>query len=73
MVDVRVHDTDVGLRGPGRRRAARCTPATSIEMALCAVVTCDGDRITRVEEYVDSAAAAPLLRGGLRRAVITSP
>ncbi len=34
----------------------------SIEMALCAVVTCEGDRISRVEEYVDSAAAAPLLR-----------
>ena len=30
-------------------------------MALCTVVACDGDRISRVEEYVDSAAAAPLL------------
>jgi ketosteroid isomerase-like protein len=35
----------------------------AIEMALCAVVTANSDgQITRVEEYVDSGAAAPLLR-----------
>ncbi|MEX1008265.1 MAG: hypothetical protein WD271_10535 [Acidimicrobiia bacterium] len=61
MVDVRVHHTDAGFVVQTNARGTLQSGET-IEMALCAVVTCDGDQITRVEEYVDSAAAAPLLR-----------
>jgi ketosteroid isomerase-like protein len=61
MVDIRVHHTDVGFIVQANARGALHS-GESIEMALCAVVTCVGDRISRVEEYVDSAAAAPLLR-----------
>ena len=67
MTDVRVRDTDTGFVVQSNARGTLHSGET-IAMALCAVVTCEGDRIIRVEEYVDSAAAAPLLR-----AVFTSP
>jgi ketosteroid isomerase-like protein len=67
MVDVRVHGTESGFVVQATARGALHS-GDEIEMALCAVVTCDGNQITRVEEYVDSAAAAPLLR-----AVFTAP
>lgn len=61
MVDIRVHQTDVGFVLQSNAHGMLNSGET-IEMALCAVVTCEGDQITRLEEYVDSAAAAPLLR-----------
>ena len=61
MTDVRVHDTDTGFVVQTNARGT-LQSGEPIDMALCAVVTSDGDRITRVEEYVDSAAAAGLLR-----------
>jgi ketosteroid isomerase-like protein len=62
MVDVRVQGTESGFVVQATARGALHS-GEAIEMALCAVVTCDSnDQITRVEEYVDSAAAAPLLR-----------
>lgn len=62
MVDVRVHFTESGFVVQATARGALHS-GDAIEMALCAVVTCNSnDQITRVEEYVDSAAAAPLLR-----------
>ncbi|MFT3854057.1 MAG: nuclear transport factor 2 family protein [Ilumatobacteraceae bacterium] len=35
---------------------------TKVEMPACLIVTIEGERITRLDEYLDPAAAAPLSR-----------
>jgi ketosteroid isomerase-like protein len=41
---------------------ATTTAGTDLRIPVCLVATADGDRVSRVEEYADSAEAAPLLR-----------
>ncbi len=62
MVDVRVRDTDSGfvVQSDGTRHAA--IRRDDRDGAVCSRHLRRDDQITRVEEYVDSAAAAPLLR-----------
>lgn len=58
--DVRVQATERGILVQLTMRAP--TPAgTEVVVPTCMVVTLDGDRIARVDEYVDSGSARALL------------
>jgi len=59
--DVRVSEFRNGFVVRATARGSLPT-ADAVTMAICSVVEHDGERITRVEEYVDRTAILPVLR-----------
>jgi ketosteroid isomerase-like protein len=58
--EVRTHATPAGFVVQ-LTTVATTTDGADLRIPICLVATTDGDRVRRVEEYADSAAAAPLL------------
>ena len=60
--DVRVQATETGYV---QQHTLRCVTAngTPVEARACLVVTVENGKVLRLDEYLDSAAMAPLMRG----------